>query len=363
MKGYFMEAVPQQISGFIADARILIVDDEPNIVELLTRLLRIEGYKDVRSIRDSRGAMAQIIEFHPDLLILDLMMPHIDGFQILEALQEYNSDDGYLPVLVITANDTVQARRRAFLGGAIEFLGKPFDNEEIILRVRTLLRLRYEYLRLEKNADILREEILDRTRELEDYQLVLKEAQIEVIVRLARAAEHRDDETGQHTQRVGLIASLIAQTMELDVEQVESIRRAAPLHDVGKIGIPDAILLKPGRFDDSEREIMQRHCRIGADLLAGGQSSVVKLAERIAMTHHERWDGSGYPEQLKGEEIDLEGRILAVADVFDALTHARPYKEAWPVEKALEEIKRSSGTHFDPTVVEAFLHLPHQELL
>lgn len=358
-----MDAAPAQSSNTHSDARILIVDDESSIVELLTHLLHLQGYQDVRSLRDSRGAMAQIIEYHPDVLILDLNMPHIDGFQILDALQEFNNEEGYLPVLVITANDTTTARKRALDGGAIEFLAKPFDNEEIVLRVRTLLRLRREYLRLQRDANALRDEVLNRTRELEDYQLVLKEAQIEVIVRLARAAEHRDDETGQHTQRVGLISSLIAQTMELGGDRVEAIRRAAPLHDVGKIGIPDAILLKPGRFSDDERVTMQRHCRIGADLLSGGQSAIVKLAERIALTHHERWDGSGYPYGLAEEQIDLEGRILAVADVFDALTHARPYKEAWPVEKAVAEIQKNSATHFDPAVVEAFLLLPHHELL
>jgi putative two-component system response regulator len=204
---------------------------------------------------------------------------------------------------------------------------------------------------------------MDRTAALSLSQIELKESQLEVIARLARAGEQHDCDTGLHTQRVAITAALIAEKMELQAGNIETIRQAAPLHDVGKIGVSDAILLKPGKLTPAEYAIMQTHCQLGAQLLSGGRSDVVQMAERIALTHHEKWNGTGYPYGLKKEAIPVEGRILAVADVFDALTHIRPYKKAWTVEEALDEICRQAGTHFDPQVVEALLELSCEDLI
>jgi putative two-component system response regulator len=344
-------------------AKILLVDDDEGSTRLITEILRYQGFKNVKSINDSRGVVTGFIELRPDIVILDLRMPHIDGFQVLNLLQALVEKDLQLPVIIVSAESASEVKFRALDAGAADYITKPFYADELVARLTNWLRVRFQQLRLREQNRVLEDNMFQRTRELEDYQLELKEAQIEIIERLARAAEHRDDDTGQHTQRVGLSCFLLAQTLELPEAQVALIRRAAPLHDVGKIGVPDSILLKPGRLSDAELNIMQRHCLIGSDLLSGGHSELVQTAEQIARSHHERWDGTGYPHQLSGDAINLEGRILAVADVFDALTHARPYKEAWPLDKAIDEICSQRGRHFDPMVVDAFMTLPHADLL
>jgi putative two-component system response regulator len=242
-------------------------------------------------------------------------------------------------------------------------LNRPFDSIEIQLRIQNLLEARFLNLKLQTQNQSLEDAVYERTHELEQAHLDLKEAEIEVIARLARAGELHDDDTGQHTQRVSLIASLIAQGLGMEPADVELLRRVAPLHDVGKIGVPDSILLKREKLTVAEFETIKDHCLIGAQMLSGGHAKLVQMAECIALTHHENWDGSGYPQGLSGQDIPLEARILAVADVFDALTHDRPYKTAWTVEAAIEEIRALSGRKFDPEVVEVFLSLPHADLL
>jgi putative two-component system response regulator len=269
----------------------------------------------------------------------------------------------FLPVIVISGEQGSEAKHQALLTGASDYICKPFVADEVCLRVRNQLRIHFQQLYLHEQNRELEREIVLRTRELEDYELELKQAQIEVTVRLARAAEHRDDDTGQHTQRVGLSCFLIAQGMDLPPDLTALLRRAAPLHDVGKIGIPDSILRKPDKLNEEEWRIMQSHCQIGADLLSGGRSLLLRMAERVALSHHERWDGNGYPGKAGGDEITIEGRVLAVADVFDALTHDRPYKRAWSVEEALSEISSQRGRQFDPDVVDAFMELPHEQLI
>ena len=345
------------------ESRILIVDDDIASSTLIQTVLQVGGYQNTKVLNDSRSILSTFIEFEPDLIVLDLLMPHLDGFQVLNLLRRATLSSTGVPIVVVSSIGESESRYQALRGGAIDVFPKPFEAREFLLRISNLLRLRMSYRQIQEERSTLENEIRVRTEELEDYQLELKQAHLEVIERLARAAEHRDDDTGQHTQRVGLACSMIADTMGLPDEKVEMILRSAPLHDVGKIGVPDAILLKPAPLTPVEFGIMQRHCLIGADLLSGGHSDLVRSAERIALCHHERWDGTGYPNSLSQDEICIEGRVIAVADVFDALTHERPYKEAWPLPKALKEIESQRGRHFDPDVVDAFMTLPHADLL
>ncbi len=331
----------------IKNARILIVDDQDANVLYLESILRKSGYTDFHSTTDSRQVLGLFQKHKPDLILLDLMMPHLDGFAVMEQLAPLVAPDSYQPILVLTADVSPETRRRALSGGANDFLVKPFDPREAVLRINNLLSAWFLHVMPQREKQILEEKVRERTRELE-------ESQLEVLERLAQAAEFRDDDTGQHTRRVGEMAALLAQALDLPAEQIEVIRRAAPLHDVGKIGISDTILLKPAKLTDEEFDVIKSHAAIGARLLAGGRSPFVKTAEIIAGTHHERWDGNGYPNKLAGEQIPIEGRIVAITDVFDALTHERPYKRAWPVEEARAEIERQSGKQFDPRVVAAF---------
>jgi putative two-component system response regulator len=334
----------------LTTARILIVDDQTANVELLRDMLQLAGYHELLGLTDPTEVEAFCTSFQPDLILLDLLMPEMDGFAVLERLAPLLAQHIYLPVLVLTADITDHARQRALAVGARDFVTKPFNVAEVLLRIKNLLEVRMLYTRLRGRRESLERVVTDRTRDLQ-------EAQIETLSRLARAAEYRDDETGQHTHRVGEIAAEVARALGLAEEFVETIRLAAPLHDIGKIGIRDAILLKPARLTPDEMAVMQTHTTLGANLLAGGQTPLLRLAEEIALTHHERWDGTGYPQRLIGDGIPLAGRIVAVADVFDALTHARTYKPAWPREAALTEIEGQRGRQFDPEVVEAFLRV------
>jgi len=347
----------------LATAKILIVDDDAAILRLYQTILQLEGYSEIRVTPDPTGVLALFVEFDPDFIILDISMPRLSGLALLDMLQTTAVDGLVLPVLVVTAEPTVEHRRQALQGGAVDVLGKPFDCQELVLRIGNLLKIRMAVHDVEAQCEALFQELLHRTEEIVSYQLELKESQLEVIARLGRAGEKRDDVTGLHTQRVALAAGMLATELGMNPGEAEIIQRAAPLHDVGKIGVPDSILLKPGRMTGREFDIMSRHCKIGSELLSGGKSAVVRMAECIALSHHEKWNGGGYPFGLRGENIPLEGRILAVADVFDALTHKRPYKEAWPVEDAVQEIHSLAGTHFDPAIVNAFLRLPHSAMV
>ncbi|HEX6589819.1 MAG TPA: HD domain-containing phosphohydrolase, partial [Longimicrobiales bacterium] len=239
---------------------------------------------------------------------------------------------------------------RALSAGAKDFMTKPLSPAELRLRVRNLLETRYLHEELRVNNESLEQRVVERTREVE-------EARLDVLYRLARASEYRDDQTGRHTQRVGRLAERLSQVLGMEQSAYELMRRAAPLHDIGKIGIPDAILLKPSRLEPDEIAVMQTHTVIGANILSGSRSPLLLLAEEIALSHHERWDGRGYPNGLGEEEIPLSGRIVAVADVFDSLTHERPYKKAWSARDTLLEIEREAGKQFDPRVVDAMLRV------
>jgi putative two-component system response regulator len=327
-------------------ATILIVDDEPQVVRLLDRLLRSDGYESIVSTMDPREATRLFDERQPDLVLLDLHMPHLDGYEVLAQLAPHIKQGQYVPIVMLTSDLSPAARQRALSMGAQDFLSKPFDAVEVLLRIRNLLETRYLYLALQRQNDILEEKVQERRDELQA-------AQLEILDRLVLTAEFRDDDTRQHTQRVGEISAKIAQAMGLDESLVKVIRLAAPLHDLGKIGMPDGILLKLGKLTDEEFKLMQQHTVIGARLLSGSPHAILRMAEQIALTHHERWDGSGYLAGLKADEIPLVSRIVAVADVFDALTHKRPYKDPWPVDAALHEIEKLQGQQFDPQVVAA----------
>ncbi|HEY8166279.1 MAG TPA: HD domain-containing phosphohydrolase [Gemmatimonadaceae bacterium] len=329
-----------------ATARILVVDDQEVNVRLLHRILEREGYQNIRVTTDGRDVAGLFIEFHPDLLLLDLHMPGHDGFEILRELSPVINGGGYLPVLMLTGDASPEAKRGALSLGAKDFLAKPFDATEVLLRIRNLLETRFLYRSLEQQNSRLEMKVDERTSDLQ-------ESQIEILERLARTAEIRDNDTGRHTKRVGELSARLASALDLDSRLVDLIRRAAPLHDLGKIGIPDSILLKPGKLTPDEMAVMRTHTVIGAEILSGGHSELVTIAEHIALGHHERWNGAGYPNGRAGDEIPIEARIVAVADCFDALTHSRPYRRAWPLDTVLAELHKGSGIHFDPIVVTA----------
>lgn len=335
------------VEALASEARILIVDDEQANVRMLELMLTRVGYRRLFCTTDSRRVVDLFREVEPDLVLLDLHMPYLDGFAVLAQLAELVPDGEYLPILVLTADVAEEARERALSSGAHDFLTKPLQRTEVLLRIRNLLSTRILHRKLQRNNAELHERVLERTRELE-------EARIEVLDRLMLAAEYRDDETGQHTRRVGENAARIAAALGLPPAEVELIRRAAPLHDVGKIAIPDEILLKPGPLSAQELIVMRTHTTAGAKMLAGGRSELLQLAEKVALSHHERWDGRGYPHGTSAELIPLAARIVALADFHDALSHARPYRPAWEPARVRAEITKETGAHFDPEVVRAF---------
>jgi len=330
----------------LRDARILLVDDHELNLRVLRQVLQRAGLHDITLTQDPFAVAPLVAAVPPDLIVIDLHMPGLDGWGVMEAIRPHLGSAGYLPILVLTADASEDARRRALASGARDFLTKPIDPIEVILRTRNLLETRALYQELELRADDLEQRVSERTADVEA-------AQLETLERLARTAEYRDDQTGRHVVRVGRVAATIGRSLGLDEDMVRLLRLAAPLHDLGKIGIPDAILLAPRKLAPEEFEEMKLHTIIGSRILAGSNSTLLELAERIAMTHHERWDGGGY-HGLAGEDIPLASRIVGLADVFDALTHERPYKHAWPLERAVQEVRDGRGAHFDPLLVDAF---------
>ena len=276
----------------------------------------------------------------PDIVLLDIMMPEIDGYQVCQIIKSDPSMKN-IPVIFITAMNDDEDEAKGFKYGAVDYITKPVSPPIVLARVATHLELYDQQHHLEKLVE-------ERTTEIYDTRL-------EIVRRLGIAAEYKDNETGEHILRMSQFCQLTGHEYGLSQEEQILLLNASPMHDVGKIGIPDRILLKPGKLDEQEWEIMKTHTTIGGLIIGDHPSELLRSARMIALTHHERWDGSGYPNGLKGEKIPINGRIAAIADVFDALTSKRPYKEAWTVEDSLEEIKRGSGSHFDPKVVESFL--------
>ena len=332
-------------------ARIFIVDDEPANLKLLSKMLSSRKYQHLEAIQDPRDVLDRYRVTRPDLILLDINMPHLDGYQVMAQLKAL--DDPLLPpIVILTAQHGRETLLKALAAGARDFIGKPFDMAELLMRVNNLLDAHLAHCMLHDQKGILEDMVRIRTEELNQTRL-------QVVRRLGRAAEYRDNETGYHILRMSGYSALLASHLGWSDAASDLMLNASPMHDIGKIGIPDAVLLKPGRLDADETAIIRTHPEIGANILAGDDSELLRLARTIALTHHEKWDGSGYPAGLRGLAIPQAGRIVAVADVFDALTSNRPYKKAWTVDEAVAYVIDNAGSHFDPEVVDCFRqHLP-----
>jgi len=336
--------------------RILVVDDEPANVRLLTALLRSWGLTEIESTTDPTEAPELFRSFRPDLLLLDLMMPRLDGFAILGIIGPENRGPVRVPVLVLTADVTPEAKRRALDEGASDFVTKPFDVDEVRLRVRNLLETRRLQVELAAEKQKLEQRVRARTMDLEHSRM-------ELLHRLAMASEYHDEHSLGHARRVGATASAIGAVLGLDESELREIRLAGPLHDVGKVAVPSELLTKPGRLTPLEMETVKTHTTVGSRLLRGSGQPLLDTAEVIAHTHHERWDGRGYPQRLARDEIPLAGRLVAIADAFDVMTHDSPYRAAVDVGAAVEEIERERGRAYDPDAVDAFTTLDHHRLV
>jgi putative two-component system response regulator len=341
--------------------RILVVDDEPANVTLIRRLLTKSGYNDVDSTSDPTEVESMYRDLQPDLILLDLHMPGLDGFEVMQRLSGLIGAEDYVPILVLTADITHESKQRALQNGARDFLTKPFDPAEAVARVTNLLETRFLHVQLRRQNEVLEERVQERTAalwetvsELEDARKDLRLAQEETIHSLSLAAEFRDDETSHHIERMSRYCAIIASGMDYDSERGDTIRLAAKMHDIGKIGVSDSILLKPGELSAVEYEAMKHHAQIGYDILQGASSDLATTAATIAWTHHEKVDGSGYPRGLTRQEIPIEGRIAAVADVFDALTTNRIYRRAYPLTEALDVMRAGRATHFDGDILGVF---------
>jgi putative two-component system response regulator len=317
---------------------VLVVDDLPENIDVLSNLL--SGQYRVKAANNGNDAIKIACQFPPDIILLDVMMPVMDGYEVCRQLKN-DPRTRRIPVIFITAIDDFGSEEQGFSLGAVDYITKPLNPSIVLARLKTHLQL-YDQNR------VLEEKVKQRTNELDSSRL-------EIIRRLGRAAEYRDNETGLHVIRMSYYSRIIAEAIGLNNDECDTILNAAPMHDIGKIGIPDKILLKPGPLDAEETAIMRKHAEFGAGIIGEHDNLLLKAAHSSALTHHEQWNGKGYPQGLIGEKIPLIGRIIAVADVFDAVTSKRPYKSAWPIEKAIELINREKGHHFDPKLATAFL--------
>jgi putative two-component system response regulator len=334
---------------------ILIVDDsEANRLILHDQVITL-GHTPMLA-ENGLVALKKVTDYKPDLLLLDIMMPEMDGYQVLARLKS-DSTMRHIPVIMVSANDEIESVVNCIEQGAMDYLVKPFNPVLLKARIKAALANKLLHDQEEAYRDTIRqynekleERVRERTKDLEETRL-------EVIQRLGRAAEYRDNETGQHVLRMSLYSARLAKELGMSDMECYLIQLTSPMHDIGKIGIPDGILLKPGPLTVGERKIMETHTTIGGEILGGGQSELIKMAETIALTHQEKWDGTGYPKGLKKEEIPLVGQITAICDVFDAITSKRPYKEEHPIEEALAFISSQSGKHFNPHLVKVLLKI------
>ncbi len=331
----------------IKAASILVIDDEPFNVEILLDLLDMNGFSNVIGTSDPVEGVELYKEKEIDLVLLDINMPVMDGFQVMKAFSNVIKTI-HPPILVLTALKDREVRLKALNSSARDFLEKPFDSEEVVCRIANLLEMHLSQKLFEKYSITLEKSVQERTRKIE-------KTQSEILDCLAYAAEYRDMDTANHTVRVGWYSRIIAEKYGFRADELDLIQQAAPMHDIGKIGVSDSILLKPGKLTDDEFDKIKLHSEIGAEILSQSNARVMKCAKIIALTHHEKWNGKGYPKGLKGLKIPIQGRIVAIADVFDALSMDRPYKKAWSLEKILKLLKEESGEHFDPSLVQVFM--------
>lgn len=338
-----------------AQACIVIADDEEAQLDLLSTALEPGGYGRVCTTSDPGSVVELCREKNADLLLLDIRMPGMNGHEVLDQIRDGGDEADQLPVLVLTNDSSRETKRRVFDQGADDFLPKPVSPMELRLRVDNHLARRFLRRDLRRQNHLLEARVEKRTADL-------RAAQIEMLETLAICAEYRDDETGEHTRRVGRLAAALARDLGLPEERIGHLRRAAPLHDVGKIGISDDVLLKPGPLTDREMATMENHTLIGESILSGSQFPILRMGETIARSHHERWDGDGYPDGLSRTDIPLPARIVQVADVFDSLTHERSYKDAWSIERAVDYVSEGRETEFDPDVAGALLSLDLETL-
>jgi putative two-component system response regulator len=333
-----------------SDAGILVIDPDAEAVRFLVRTLKEAGYDAVRACTDTAVLTACLEDQALDLIVLDVGGREREGLALLEDLRRQLPPDDFLPVMAIGTAPDSGSRVKAIQAGAKEYMVRPLDTEEFVARVNSLLETRFMSRRLHEAKHLLEGLVRRRTRESQ-------ESHMELLERLARVAELRDDPSGGHPNRVGRLSGLIAQELMLPAEETRRIMRAAPLHDLGNVGIPDDVVRLEGNFTEEQREQMREHTSLGAYLLHGAESEVLQTAEQIALNHHERWDGLGYPQGFSRMEIPISARIVAVADAFDAMTHPRLYKEPCSAPAALDEIRRESGWQFDPEVVAALVRV------
>ena len=333
-------------------AKILVVDDEqPNLLLMKARLSPM-GY-ELYFAQDGLEALEQVRQVEPDVILLDLIMPKLDGFEVARRLK---SDVTYqrIPIIVVSGSGDEKSRVKAINTGIDDFLSKPVSLSELQARIKSSLKVKAYHDHMKNHQQKLEATVAKRTQELEKANERIRSGSLETIHRLTTAAEYKDEDTGNHIKRMSNYAVAIARQLGFKEKPIERLLHAAPLHDIGKIGIPDSVLLKPGKLNSDEWALMQQHTLFGGKILQGSTIDYLRLGKIIAMNHHEKWDGSGYPYGLKGKQIPFFGRITAIADVFDALTTKRPYKEAFSLESSLAIIEEGSGSHFDPRVVEAF---------
>ncbi len=324
---------------------VLLVDDTPANIKILVDTLR-EDYRIIVATNGLDG-LRVAIEKKPDLILLDVVMPGMDGYEVCERLKA-QPETADIPIIFVTALDEEKDETRGFLLGAVDFIVKPVKPVIVKARVRIHIALRLAQRELQRHRDELEEMVLERTREL-------RETQIEITTRLVQAAEYHDHETSRHITRMAHYCVILGRVHGMGESELVLLFHASAMHDIGKLGISDAILHKRGALTPDEFEEMTRHTLIGADLLYGTDSELMNMAHLIALTHHEKWDGTGFPLGLRGEKIPFVGRVAALCDVFDALSSKRPYKDAWPLSEARKVIAEQSGIHFDPYVVELFL--------
>ncbi len=340
----------------VKNAQILVVDDEPTNIKLLLAVLTNAGFENIKSTQDPKTVLGMLQQTPFDLILLDLNMPDMDGYAVMEQIKAHLPDN--LPaILILTAQHLQTHKQRALDGGANDYVTKPFDGNELLSRVRNLLEVQLAQKYSKQQNQLLEEMVAKRTKDLASAHQALYDSRMQIVRKLGLAAEYRDNETGLHIIRMSKMAAALGEAAGMKETETKLLLNASPMHDIGKIGIPDKVLLKPGKLNAEEWEIMKTHAQIGADILATENSDLLGMAHDIALTHHEKFDGSGYPNKLIGKNIPLVGRITAIADVFDALTSERPYKKAWPIDEAIDYIKDQKGQHFDPELVDIFLSI------